>query len=87
MTPPPPRTDASRCRAQVGCTVIEKAATEKAVRDIDVKLGPAVAERQKAKAMGQSFYDAARVGGRFPNALPNLLRPQVCKGVGFSFRA
>ena len=58
--------------------MIEKAATEKAVRDIDVKLAQPVADRQKAKAMGQTYYDAARVSGRFPNALPNLLRPQVC---------
>ena len=63
----------------MGCTVIEKAATEKAVRDIDVKLAQPVADRQKAKAMGQTYYDAARVSGRFPNALPNLLRPQVCR--------
>lgn len=63
--------------AQVGCTIIEKAATEKAVRDIDVKLGPAVADRKTARQMRQKYFDAARVAGRFPNALPSLLRPQV----------
>ena len=61
--------------AQVGCTVIEKAATEKAVRDIDDRLAPAVAARQKAKAVGQQFFDATRVAGRFPTALPDRLRP------------
>ncbi len=55
--------------------MIEKAATEKAVRDIDDRLAPAVAARQKAKAVGQQFFDATRVAGRFPAALPDRLRP------------
>ncbi len=55
--------------------MIEKAATEKAVGDIDVRLAPAVQARQKAKALGQQFFDATRVAGRFPAALPDRLRP------------
>ena len=55
--------------------MIEKAATEKAVRDIDDRLAPAVQARQKAKNLGQQFFDATRVAGRFPAALPDRLRP------------
>ena len=62
-----------------GCTVIEKAASDKAVRDIDEGLAPAFEARKKHREQtGQPFYDMAIFGGntRYPAALPDLLRPK-----------
>lgn len=59
----------------LGCTIIEKAATDKAVRDIDERLMPVYQMRQKAKATGQPFYDQ-NMESRIPSTLPDALRPK-----------
>lgn len=48
------------------CQVIEKAAGERAQREIDERLGGAYAARARAKAAGQQFVDGALMQGRFP---------------------
>ncbi|KAL4458253.1 hypothetical protein ABPG75_013118 [Micractinium tetrahymenae] len=58
------------------CQVIEKAAGERAQREIDERLQGAYAARVRAKAAGQPFADTALLGGRFPGALPEALRPR-----------
>lgn len=58
------------------CQVIEKAAGERAQREIDERLQGAYAGRARAKAAGQQFADTALLGGRFPGALPEALRPR-----------
>jgi len=64
---------------ELGCSLIESAATERAVRDIDEALAPAVLARQKHREKngpnGQPFFDPAYLQGRFPGALPESLRP------------
>ncbi|KAK9843414.1 hypothetical protein WJX81_000935 [Elliptochloris bilobata] len=64
---------------ELGCTFIEKAATDKAIREIDERLLPAYQARAKAKAAGQPFFDAAVLSGsaRFPRALPESLQPRA----------
>ena len=61
---------------ELGCTIIEKSATDKAVRDINERLVPAFQARQKAKAAGQPYIDATVWHGRFPQSLPEALRPK-----------
>ena len=65
---------------ELGCKLIEKAATEKAVRDIDEALGPAMNARRKHREQtGQPFYDMSifSTGNqRCPAALPEQLRPK-----------
>ena len=65
---------------ELGCSLIESAATERAVRDIDEALAAAVAARQKHREKhgpaGQPFFDPAYLQGRFPGALPESLRPR-----------
>lgn len=58
---------------ELGCMLIEKAATEKAMRDIDEALESAIMARVNEKP----FYDMSifATGGRYPNALPDHLRP------------
>ena len=62
---------------ELGCTIIERSATEKAVRDINDRLGTAFQARQKAAASGQSYFDASVLTGRFPKSLPEALRPKA----------
>ena len=59
----------------LGCMLIEKAATEGAQRDIDEQLAAPFAARRKAAAQGQPFVDEAYAGKRYPAALPEMLRP------------
>ena len=65
---------------ELGCMLIEKAATEKAVRDMDEALAPALSTRKKHREQtGQPFYDMsifANNGQRYPAALPEPLRPK-----------
>jgi CCR4-NOT transcription complex subunit 1 len=64
---------------ELGCMLIEKAATEKAMRDIDEGLAPALAGRRKHREQtGQPFYDMSifTSGNRYPQALPEPLRPK-----------
>lgn len=52
---------------ELGCTIIERAATDKAVRDIDKSLAPGYDARAKARQVGTNFYEMAlhyQVGGR-----------------------
>ncbi|EFJ39979.1 hypothetical protein VOLCADRAFT_108387 [Volvox carteri f. nagariensis] len=63
----------------LGCNLIERAATDKAVRDIDKSLQAAYEERAKARAAGKQWVDAAAfhgAGSRFPGSLPESLRPR-----------
>lgn len=63
---------------ELGCALIEKAATEKAVRDIDEALAPAYMARRKHREMspGQPFYDMAVLQNSFVGVLPDSLRPK-----------
>eukprot|EP00978_Attheya_sp_CCMP212_P003167 scaffold6570_cov51-Attheya_sp.AAC.6 len=65
---------------ELGCMLIEKAATEKAVRDMDEALAPSLNARRKHREQtGQPFYDMSIFGNgsqRYPSALPEPLRPK-----------
>jgi len=64
---------------ELGCMLIEKAATEKAVRDMDEALSGALNSRKKHREQtGQPFYDMSifNNNSRYPGALPDPLRPQ-----------
>jgi CCR4-NOT transcription complex subunit 1 len=65
---------------ELGCSLIEQAATERAVREIDEQLAPAAAQRrehrEKHGPAGPPFFDPAYLQGRFPGALPESLRPR-----------
>ncbi|KAG1667787.1 hypothetical protein FOA52_010824 [Chlamydomonas sp. UWO 241] len=60
----------------LGCSAIERAATEKAARDVDNLLQPAYDARIKARAQGKVFADTSAFHGRFPHSLPETLRPR-----------
>ena len=63
---------------ELGCQLIEKSATEKAVRDIDEMLAPVLkARRDHLAKTGQPLVDASayRTGNKWPAALPQNLRP------------
>lgn len=62
----------------LGCTLIEKAATEKAVRDVEEALAPAFAIRRKHREQtGLPYYDMSIfTSGRYPASLPEALRPK-----------
>ena len=63
--------------AEAGCALIEKAAADKAARDVDERVAPALAARAKARAAGAAWPgDPAPLGGRPPPALPESLRPR-----------
>ena len=65
---------------ELGCSLIEQAATERAVREMDEQLAPAAAarreHREKHGPAGPPFFDPAYLQGRFPGALPESLRPR-----------
>ena len=63
----------------LGCMLIVKAATEKAMRDIDERLrGSYEIRRNTREQNGQQYYDMSIFNGRnrYPSALPEVLRPQ-----------
>eukprot|EP00163_Fabomonas_tropica_P033612 TRINITY_DN892_c0_g1_i3.p1 TRINITY_DN892_c0_g1~~TRINITY_DN892_c0_g1_i3.p1 ORF type:complete len:2289 (-),score=618.48 TRINITY_DN892_c0_g1_i3:1290-8156(-) len=62
---------------ELGCTLIEKAATDKAIHDIDEALAPAYSIRHShMEATGQPYYDHSTLNAtRYPAALPKPLRP------------
>lgn len=67
---------------ELGCMLIEKAATEKAMRDIDESLGAAYSSRKRFRDSGnaaQPFFDATVVNAskRFFRALPEQFRPKL----------
>jgi len=64
---------------ELGCMLIEKAATEKAVRDVDEALAQQFNSRRKHREQtGQPFYDMSIFGNdqRYPAGLPDQLRPK-----------
>ena len=63
---------------EVGCTFIENAAVEKAVRDIDDALAAAYSRRKQHRdTTGAPYYDMTIFGaGRYPAQLPEPLRPK-----------
>mmetsp|Transcript_518 Transcript_518/g.1826 ORF Transcript_518/g.1826 Transcript_518/m.1826 type:complete len:2264 (-) Transcript_518:4073-10864(-) len=64
---------------ELGCALIEKAATEKATRDIDELLAPSYkARKAHRETTGQPFYDMTVLNqqGRYPQSLPESLRPK-----------
>jgi CCR4-NOT transcription complex subunit 1 len=64
---------------ELGCTLIEKAATEKAVRDIEESLGNDLMKRQRHREMtGKPYFDMSifNPDQRYPAALPEPLRPK-----------
>ena len=63
---------------ELGCMLIEKAATEKGLRDIEDALSnPLQTRRKHREQTGQPFYDMSIFSkGRYPTALPELLRPK-----------
>lgn len=62
---------------ELGCTIIERSATDKAIRDINERLSAAFQARLKAAAEGRRFQDSSLLQGRFPNSLPDALRPKA----------
>ncbi|MCO5612109.1 hypothetical protein L7F22_066371 [Adiantum nelumboides] len=61
----------------LGCAVIEKSATEKALRDLEDVIGPPLAHRRKQReAMGVSFYDVSFYSQGHLARLPEVLRPK-----------
>jgi len=64
---------------ELGCMLIEKAATEKAVRDVDEALAQQLNSRLNHREQtGQPFYDMSIFGNnqRYPAGLPDQLRPK-----------
>jgi len=62
---------------ELGCSIIEKTATDKAVRDIDDALKPALAMRRKQREAGQPYYDQQMMGRMYPAQLPEFLHPKA----------
>ena len=64
---------------ELGCRLIEKAATDKANRDIHEAINEILSARQKRRDAGQPHYDMSMfgIGNRFPRELPEPLRPSV----------
>ncbi|KAL7495152.1 hypothetical protein ACHAWT_006213 [Skeletonema menzelii] len=64
---------------ELGCRLIEKAATEKAVRKLNDTIAPALALRKDTREKkGQLYYDMSIFGSenqRYPRELPDMLRP------------
>lgn len=60
----------------LGCSIIEKAATEKAIHEIDEHLLQGYQVRQAARSNGQTYVDAT-AAARFPASLPQPLRPKA----------
>lgn len=64
----------------LGCTIIERAATDKAVRDIDKSLAAQYEARINARRQGVDFYKHTMMqqqqSGPFPAGLPESLMPK-----------
>lgn len=61
----------------LGCAVIEKSATEKALRDLEEVIGPPLAHRRKQReAVGVTFYDVSLYSQGHLARLPEGLRPK-----------
>lgn len=69
----------SQDNLELGCTLIEKAATEKAVRDIEESLGSELMKRQRHRELtGKPYFEMSIFSPehRYPAALPEPLRPK-----------
>eukprot|EP00217_Crustomastix_stigmatica_P006653 CAMPEP_0183795892 /NCGR_PEP_ID=MMETSP0803_2-20130417/5376_1 /TAXON_ID=195967 /ORGANISM="Crustomastix stigmata, Strain CCMP3273" /LENGTH=2386 /DNA_ID=CAMNT_0026040399 /DNA_START=42 /DNA_END=7202 /DNA_ORIENTATION=- len=66
---------------EIGCALIEQAATEKAVRSIDDALSKAYLLRRNHRELnnGLPFFDVSQLQGRYPSALPDSLRPTTSR--------
>lgn len=65
---------------ELGCAVVERAAAERASRDVEENLQSAIQARRRHRASGAPgpFLDVSPwAGGRFPAALPEVLRPKA----------
>lgn len=72
-------TSCSQDNLELGCMLIEKAATEKAVRDMEEAIAPSLQTRKKHREQtGQPFYDMSIFNGnqRYPASLPEPLLPK-----------
>jgi hypothetical protein len=62
---------------ELGCALIEKAAAERAIREIDEALAPLYNVRRRSREAGQPYMDMSIVAnGRYPSSLPEPLRPK-----------
>merc|ERR1711871_145556 len=63
---------------ELGCKLIEKAVTERVIRDTDEMLIGAIQARRKAREAGQPFIDAvaSKGGAMYPQNLPDVLKPK-----------
>ena len=61
---------------ELGCILIEKASTEKAIRDIDENIVAAVQARRKARESGTAFADLSFTSVKSFSELPEVLRPK-----------
>ena len=63
---------------ELGCMLIEKASTEKAIRDVDESLAAAIQSRRKSREANQAFVDTtAKPGAKYPRELPDALKPNI----------
>jgi CCR4-NOT transcription complex subunit 1 len=67
---------------ELGCILIEKASTERAVRDVDESIASAIQIRRKHRETGQPFIDviaaAAKTSlSKYPRELPEQLKPHI----------
>ena len=64
---------------ELGCMLIEKASTEKAVRDIDEELASSYQARRKCRETNQPFVDlvSSKPGAKYPRDLPDALKPNM----------
>lgn len=72
-------TQVSSDNLELGINLIEKAASDRAVREIEESLAPLFLLRSKHREQtGQPYYDVSIFAGtgRFPSALPDALRPK-----------
>jgi CCR4-NOT transcription complex subunit 1 len=72
-------TQISTDNLELGIKLIDKAASDRAVREIEEALGPMFSVRHKHREQtGQPYYDMSIFVGnsRFPNSLPDPLRPK-----------
>ena len=58
---------------ELGCTIIEKSATDKAIRDINERLASALQIRHRASAVGQQYLEM----NAFPQNIPETMRPKA----------
>jgi CCR4-NOT transcription complex subunit 1 len=63
---------------ELGCMLIEKASTEKAIRDVDESLAVAIQSRRKSREANQAFVDTTtKPGPKYPRELPDALKPNM----------